>query len=176
MTASVAGKPRAKRPTAAERLAEKDAELAELRRQMAAQTVANAAPLPPSAAAPAPLNGSNGHGRAPAAIPEILRFTTKAADAPEVRIPLFSIDGREYTIPAEPNLTVGLKAYRLAASVPNLDAGEAIALNFILTEMLGADGYDALLSYEDITREQFAKVAEICRGLTLGQIEDPKGS
>lgn len=169
MTASVAGKPRAKRPTAAEKIAAAEAEAAELRRQLAARTVADAAPLPPSVM---PANGSNGHKAA--AIPEMLRFTTDDSDGePEVRVPVFEVDGTEYTMPAKPGPAIGLRASHLMGERGISPAlAEARATDYVLTAMLGEDGHRALLSLKKITRAQLRQIISIVTTTAMGAVED----
>lgn len=156
----------AKRQTAAEKLAAKDAELALLRAQVAAA----------NPAAPSPGNG-NGHAPPPPGVPafEVIRFTTAGKDAAAgPRVTLFSVDGKDYTIPAAPDLRIGLQATRVAARAP-AHLAEARVLDFVMTAMLGEDGWTALLDCEDITREQFRLITETCQALTVGALEDPKG-
>jgi len=109
-------------------------------------------------------------------IPDILRFTTEASgDVPEVRIPLFSIDDVVYTIPAEPNLTIGLEASHLLGESADPGIGATRAMDYVLTEMIGEEGYAALRRLRTVSRAGFQKVSAICMELAMGALEDPKG-
>jgi hypothetical protein len=123
-----------------------------------------------------PPRAGNGQGAGDPSIPDILRFdTTASAGEADVRIPLFSIDGKVYTIPSRPNLTVGLEATHLSADA-TVEPGYAAtrAVDYVLTEMLGDDGYAALRRIPNITSEQFNKVVAICMELSMGALEGPK--
>jgi hypothetical protein len=151
------------RPTQAQ-IAAKDAQIAALQAQLQAQPVA----------VPAPVNGNGSHAAPAAGIPEILKFTTADADdEPEARAPLFSVNGVEYTIPAEPRLDIGLRASRILAR-SNPSVAESRAMDYVLTAMLGEDGYDALLSVRKLDMKAFALIVATCQERTIGQVETPK--
>lgn len=84
------------------------------------------------------------------------------------RIPLFSIDGTEYTMPAEAPGYIGLEAVEIWAT-----QGEAAGTRWLMRELLGEDGYDALRTCKTITKAQMRQVTRILVQHALGD-EDPK--
>ena len=86
----------------------------------------------------------------------------------EERIPLFSIDGTDYTMPAEVAGYVSLEATDLWAT-----QGEAAATRWLMIEMIGEDGYAALRQCKTITKAQMRHVQEILVKHAMGE-EDPK--
>lgn len=110
-----------------------------------------------------------------AGIPDILRFSTEdedGADEAEVRVPLFSVNGNIYTMPAYPSMIIGIQAQRYLGdtSLPVAIAG-ARATNHVLTEMLGEDGYDALLTIKKLKPKAFNKIVAILTARAYGAIE-----
>lgn len=88
----------------------------------------------------------------------------------EERIPLFSIDGTEYTMPAEVPGYVALEATDLWAT-----QGEAVSTRWLMRELLGDEGYAALRACKTITKAQVRQVMQIMVKHALGD-EDPKAS
>jgi hypothetical protein len=86
----------------------------------------------------------------------------------EDRIPLFSIDGTEYTMPAEPLGYIGIEATHLWAT-----ESPAAATDWLMTEMLGEEGFTALRTCKTITRAQYNQVVKIVVDHVYGD-EDPK--
>jgi hypothetical protein len=95
------------------------------------------------------------------------RLTT--SDQPADRVVLFYIDDRPYSIELKPGVNVGLKYLHLVRTV-----GENQAMGYLLEKLLGAEGYEALMNYDDLTPEQFEKVCDVASKLTLGALEPPK--
>ena len=92
---------------------------------------------------------------------------------PEVaadRIVLFSIDGVDYDIPAKPRANLALK-YLWEVKT----RGQEVAAAVLLEELVGADGFQALMAYDDLTEEQLASVMEAAQKVVLGNREAPKG-
>lgn len=87
------------------------------------------------------------------------------------RIPLFSIDGVEYTIPAKPRMNVGLKYLW-----ERRERGQDYAIPGLLMRLLGQEGFEALMDYDELDPEEFQQIVKLATGVTLGQIEVPKGS
>jgi hypothetical protein len=86
----------------------------------------------------------------------------------EERIPLFSIDGTEYTMPAEVAGNVSMEATELWAT-----EGEASATRWLMLELLGEDGWAALRGCKTITKAQMRQVVQIIVRHAMGD-EDPK--
>ena len=99
---------------------------------------------------------------------EVLRLTRKP-ERNEERVPLFYIDDVEYTVVKRPHANVGLKMLELLRT-----QGEPAAQAYVLGKLLGADGYAALLEYDDLTAEQYAHICQVAARLALGSLELPK--
>ena len=84
------------------------------------------------------------------------------------RIPLFTIDGTEYTMPAEVPGYVSLEVVELWAT-----QGEAAGTRWLMIELLGDEGYDALRTCKTISKAQMRQVQEILVRHAMGE-EDPK--
>jgi hypothetical protein len=102
---------------------------------------------------------------------EIIELPASTASSLVDRIPLFKIDGREYTVPAVPRAVVGIRYLR------NLRRkGQDFAAASLLEELLGVDGLDALCDYEDLTQEQFKAIMAGAQKLVMGGLEDSGNS
>ncbi len=90
------------------------------------------------------------------------------------RVRLFQIDGEWHTIPYEIPMNVGLTYMAMIASGdPTRQVG---ATDYVLREVLGDDGYTALLAYKHLRREHFEQILAIIMRLVLGTLEPPKES
>ncbi|MFJ9771239.1 hypothetical protein ACIRVF_08340 [Kitasatospora sp. NPDC101157] len=98
----------------------------------------------------------------------MLRLTT-TPQVDEQRVPLFYIDDVEYTIPARPRMNVALQYMHVAK-----DQGDAVAADFLLSSLLGEEGYRALREYDQLTPEQFQHITDIATRQTMGALELPK--
>jgi hypothetical protein len=106
---------------------------------------------------------------APAA-PAILRLSSQpAADADE-REALFYIDDVEYTIPVNPPARIGINALHITAT-EGARAG-AMAEDYVMTEMLGADGWKALRNCKGLTMGDYKHLIQICTEKAMGTVED----
>lgn len=121
---------------------------------------------------------------APAPVPEdvsevvatagVLRLTTKKDDgAPqkEKRVPVFYIDDTMYTVPAEPGAEIGLKMLELLEH-----RGQEAAMYYMLTTMLGQDGYKALMTYKNLPPTAMAQVIKRINEIANGALEGPKAT
>jgi hypothetical protein len=95
------------------------------------------------------------------------RLTTSTE--PAKRVVLFYINDRPYSIVLKPGVNVGLKYLHLVRTV-----GENQAMGYLLEKLLGTEGYEALMDYDDLTPEQFESVCDVASNLTLGALEPPK--
>jgi hypothetical protein len=82
-------------------------------------------------------------------------------------VAVFSIGSTVYTVPAEPPVSLALKALDL-----QYRRGGAWAEVFIMREMLGETGYRALLDCKTLTRDQYAAITAAIRSLAFGDQED----
>jgi len=100
----------------------------------------------------------------------MIELTRPVGDSEVEMVPLFSIDGKEYRVPAKPRVNVALKYLTNAR-----EHGEQMAQMMLLEDLLGAEGYKALAEYDDLTAEQLSQVADLAAKLTLGQLESGNG-
>ena len=93
------------------------------------------------------------------------------AEKTEGRIPLFSIDGTAYTIPARFDPIMALRALDMARR-----RGEEIMLSWLLEEALGEEGYQALLGCSSVTTGQLQALMEKVSEQVMGALEEPAGN
>lgn len=98
----------------------------------------------------------------------MLRLVTTPPQDVET-VPLFSIDGVEYSIVARPKVNVGLKYLHLAAT-----QGEGIAIAYLLPKLLGTEGFLALCEYDDLEEHHLQFVMETASKIAMGVAEVPK--
>lgn len=93
-----------------------------------------------------------------------------AGTAPIGRVELFRLAGTVYTIPARVRVNIALKYLWLATK-----QGEAIADQYLLQEMLGIEGYQALMGYDDLKLDQLNRIMAAAQKTVLGSLEPGKG-
>ena len=96
----------------------------------------------------------------------VIRLTPATDDT---RVPLFEANGVMYTILARPQMEIGLQYLHLSVT-----EGEQQATNYLLGELLGEDGYEALRTFKGLTSKQFGQVVTIATQIALGSVETPK--
>jgi hypothetical protein len=101
--------------------------------------------------------------------PKILRLKTAPKGAKRKREPLFYIDDTEYSVEVHPSPARSLKYLKMLR-----DEGADIATQYMLESLLGDEGYQALMEYEDLTEEQFEQVVTAASKIMLGSFEGPK--
>ncbi|WP_030506359.1 hypothetical protein [Microbispora rosea] len=101
--------------------------------------------------------------------PNIVRLTTTAAPAEVEKVPLFSIDDVEYGMPARIGTNIALKYLRMVRT-----QGSDVAEAWLLEEVLGAEAYEALMEYDQLTVDQLNQVMAIVRDHVLGQAEQQR--
>ena len=133
------------------------------------------AALPPPPGAPA---------NPPPAPSGPLHFSSAAELEPEARTPLFYIDDAEYTIPSDPSASIGLGAQKVLAEerekllAAGLDLQAAtmtamgMAQHYVLREMLGPEGYEALTGYKRLKRDDLKRLMEVCTEKAYAAMED----
>lgn len=85
------------------------------------------------------------------------------------KVELFSIDGKPYFIEKRPRLALALKLTKM------IKAGqqeEAVVL--LMEELVGEEGYEALLNYEDLDENVLAQIITAAQQEVFGEKEDPK--
>lgn len=75
-----------------------------------------------------------------------------------------------YTIPAKPNVGLGLGFLRYARQV-----GIELAMSWLLEEAVGTEGYLALAAEPNLEPEDLAAIMKRCRDVILGGLAAPKG-
>jgi hypothetical protein len=101
-----------------------------------------------------------------------------AKPAPAKRVTLFTIGDREYTVPVEVPQTVAVEFLHRSSNHDGTPVLMSIAVGsateYLLTEVLGEDGYRALREYKALTRAQWDWVQQVVTRLALGTVETPK--
>jgi hypothetical protein len=89
-------------------------------------------------------------------------------DAPEAeRIPLFSIDGTTYSMPTEVDAAASLRVLDVQRR-----QGEQSALSYALEELVGSEGYQALLNFRGLKKGQLENIMELVQRHALGNLEE----
>lgn len=107
----------------------------------------------------------------------VLRLTPRAE--PAARVPLFYIGDLEFTVPADPGANIALQYLHIAAGqdcacIKPHGRGEMAANDYLLTELLGEDGYQALREFDGLTTADLGQIIAIAVKITLGALEIPK--
>lgn len=89
---------------------------------------------------------------------------------PVETVDVFTLNGITYGVPKKPPARIALKYLEYVA-----EHGEEQGVPYLLRLMLGDEGYEALLSHEDLEEHELAAVFTVVCELALGAIEDPKG-
>jgi hypothetical protein len=77
-------------------------------------------------------------------------------DRVEERIALFSIDGTEYTIPSRVRPNQGLQIMHVFRQ-----QGETSGVSFMLETIIGTEGYNALMNFDDLEDEDLETIVEV---------------
>lgn len=88
-------------------------------------------------------------------------------DAEQEKVDLFTIDGQTYSIPAKPRANIALKYLRNVRV-----EGQDFAAGVMLEDLLGEEGYTALMEYDDLTMEDLNAIMMAAQKVLLGAIED----
>ena len=99
---------------------------------------------------------------------EPLQLSSAPEEAPEL-VDLFAVDGTMYSVPRKPSASIALRYLDAAENL-----GPQAANLYVLREMLGDEGYNALSTCKGLTDTQLTWVVETVHGLVLGTIEAPK--
>lgn len=84
-------------------------------------------------------------------------------------VELFTLAGKTYTIPNKPRINVALKFLDTAKN-----SGQDLAAAYLLETLIGREGYEALMDYDDLTADQFQDVVLAAQKVVLGGLEGPK--
>lgn len=117
---------------------------------------------------------SNGrrHRRASAPV-EVMELNSGDSVVEEQKlVPIFRIDGVSYDLWVNPPATVGLKYLKRV----RMDGGESAA-QWLMEEMIGEDGYLALMEFDALTKQQLDRILDLCKEHAMGnQEESPAGN
>jgi hypothetical protein len=109
----------------------------------------------------------NGSGPAP---PQIVALRSVPGRPEPERIDAFSINGKVYSINPKPKTNAALKYVHLART-----RGNEIAIDFMLETLLGREGYEALMDFDDLSEDQLEQVITAASKIMAGALENPKG-
>lgn len=101
--------------------------------------------------------------------PEVVKLETGANPQEKKYVTLFSIDGTDYDVWINPSASLGLKYIKFIRQ-----KGQEAAAQFLLESMLGEEGYDALMNFEELLDEQFEAIFKQVEKLALGAKEAGK--
>jgi hypothetical protein len=87
----------------------------------------------------------------------------------EERIDAFAINGTTYSILTKPRTNQGLKYIHLART-----RGSEIAIDYMLEVLLGREGYQALIDFDDLTEDDLKAVIDAASRIMAGAVEAPK--
>lgn len=102
--------------------------------------------------------------------PNIVSLRSAINPPADERVPAFSINGVTYSILTRPKVNAGLKYVHLART-----RGSEIAIDFMLETLLGKDGYQALIDFDDLTEDDLKAVIDAASKIMAGAVEAPKG-
>ncbi len=102
--------------------------------------------------------------------PGIVSLRSAINPPADERVPAFSINGVTYSILTRPKTNTGLKYVHLART-----RGSEIAIDYMLETLLGKEGYEALIEFDDLTEDDLKAVIEAASRIMAGAIEAPKG-
>jgi hypothetical protein len=86
--------------------------------------------------------------------------------ANDARVPLFEIDDVVYTVPAKPRVNLALKFMWQSKTL-----GQDTAAMNILEDLLGTEGFEALVNYDDLTPQDLEAVVTRATKLLMGSLE-----
>lgn len=102
----------------------------------------------------------------------MIELTTDTSETAGETKALFSINGTEYVIPAKPRPNIALK---YLWSLKNT-ANEEMAAAQLLEDMLGKKGWEALVTFEDLTVDQFKQVLDIAKDTAMAGMDTALGN
>lgn len=106
----------------------------------------------------------NHKGKKKPEAPEVLKLESTGVVEEEKFVPVFTIDDEEYLLWINPPATVGLR-YLKEIKLRGPDA----AAVWLLEQMIGEDGYDALMNFKELKPGNIDRVLEICKEYSMGE-------
>jgi hypothetical protein len=86
------------------------------------------------------------------------------------RVPAFSIDGTVYSIGTTPRLNQAMRYAHIART-----QGSEQAVDYMLSVLLGEDGHEALMGFDDLTEQDLEAIISAASRIMAGTVEAPKG-
>lgn len=100
----------------------------------------------------------------------VINFDEQPKEVSETAmVELFTLGGKTYSIPNKPRINVALKYLDHARN-----QGQDAAAAYLLETLVGREGYEALMDYDDLTQDQFSEVILAAQKVVLGGLEGPK--
>ena len=93
----------------------------------------------------------------------------------DIRVTLFvGNDGTRYTVLANPGPRVGLEYVHLVGMGGGSETAQLLASDWLMGEMLGQEGYDALRGMRTADGTKYRKITAIVNRIAMGPLEIPK--
>lgn len=102
---------------------------------------------------------------------EAVRLSTERPPDADERVTLFYLDDKEFTIPARPRANLSLQ---YLDKVKN--EGSEYANAWLMEQMLGVEGYEALMNHEYLEPEQLKTIMDLCQKQTVGKLEQNRAA
>lgn len=98
-----------------------------------------------------------------------INFDEREPEEDGERIVVFHLNGKDYSVPKKPRMNLGLKF-----SLERKKFGSAVAVASLLEDMLGEEGFEALMNFDGMTAEDLEVITEICSRAAMGKLEAQK--
>lgn len=96
--------------------------------------------------------------------PDVLHFSTTEEVKEEQKYELlFTVDDKEYFLWVNPPASVGLAYLKRVKT-----KGQEDAAVWLLEQMIGEDGYEALTNLPNLKEEDLDRIMEICKQYSMG--------
>jgi hypothetical protein len=102
-------------------------------------------------------------------VPQVIALQSAKKPAAVKRVELFSIDGEVYSVPTSVSRNVGLKYVHIARK-----EGPEAAADYMLESLLGQEGYEALINFEDLSEDDLKNIVEACSHIMVAASKGPK--
>lgn len=104
------------------------------------------------------------------AAPVVVALKSKKTDkSKQSRVELFSIDGKSYGILTSLRPNQALQILHVMRK-----QGERAGVSFMLETLLGPDGYEALINFDDLETDDLDKIIKIGFEIVAGAAKNPK--
>lgn len=105
-------------------------------------------------------------------VPEVLHFSSERPVEEEQKfVPIFTVDDKEYELWTNPPASVGLRYLRMVR-----EEGTESSAVWLLEQMIGEDGYEALMNLPDLKAGDLERIMKICKEYSMGDEEGGAGN